>query len=262
VKDAAFRALRVPFGTELDFLLGDEHGVHPCEGRSVRRGNLKATGVLTVRENDDVLVNLERRVGRTYKAHLAMAKRLQRRDRYWSFALVCLSASSTLSAVALLRDPSVYGDEGSLLWALTGIAILATSLIFANANYRERADHAFRAYRELQHLWVKIHYLNSQVKPSGRRLRRAKLLDTEYQDLLDNIPNHSQPDFFSTVTIYTRPDRGFCQKNPEHILLSRPKAFRARVDQAFSAIGTVTPLALSAISVLAVVPVVILITNG
>ena len=211
---------------------------------------------------EDELSQLERRVGKTYRAHLVMAKRLQRRDRYWTFALICLSVTSTLSAVALLTDSSIYGAEGATLWTLMGVGTLAVSLVLANADYRTRSEDAFRAYRQLQRLWARLAYQSQQlVRRNGRR-KHAIEGDASYQGLLDSMPNHSPSDYYSSVRLFTKAAAPYDKGNAEHELMSRSKVASARAQQLASAAGTAVPLLISGVSALSLSPVIVFFTNG
>lgn len=231
--------------------------------QSPRRGNSKVTGVLQMRiEQLDDLQGLDRRVGKTYRAHLAMAKRLQRRDRYWNLALVCLSLVSTLSAVALLADPEIYGSNGPTLWALIGVATLAASLISANANYKTRSEEAFGAYRRLQRLWVRINHFSAKERSQRRRSKHFKIYDDEYQSILDAISNHSPADYYFSVKLYTRASGWYEPTNSEHLLLSRWALVQARATQATSALGTCIPLCVSIVALTTLVPIAIFLADG
>lgn len=210
----------------------------------------------------DQLWWLARRVGKTYRAHLAMAKRLQRRDRYWTFALVCLSATSTLSAVALLAEPAVYGARGAVLWALMGVGTLAVSLVLANADYKTRSEDAVRAYRQLHRLWTDLDRDAQTFQRKGRRAKVALEGDDRYQVLLDSMPNHSQADYYSSVQLFVEGQRGFDKENPAHEKTSPWRFLVARGQQIASAVGTLVPVIVAGLSFLALMPIVTFVLHG
>lgn len=210
----------------------------------------------------DELSLLERRVGKTYRAHLVMAKRLQRRDRYWTFALICLSVTSTLSSVALLTDSTIYGANGATRWTLMGVGTLAVSLVLANADYRTRSEEAFRAYRQLQRLWARLDYQSQQLVRRSSRKKCALEGDASYQGLLDSMPNHSPSDYYSSVRIFTKGDAPYDKNNAEHEVMSRSDVTSARAQQIASAAGTGVPLLISGLSVLSLAPVIVFFTNA
>ncbi|MCJ1702120.1 SLATT domain-containing protein [Rathayibacter festucae] len=213
-------------------------------------------------EELDELQGLDRRVGKTYRAHLAMAKRLQRRNRHWNLALICLSLVSTLSAVALLADPEIYGTNGPTLWALIGVTTLAASLISAIANYKTRSEDAFSAYRRLQRLWVRIHHSSAKEKFQGRRSKYFRTYDDEYQAVLDAISNHSPADYYFSVKLFTRASKWYEPTNSEHLLLSPLASVQARATQVTSALGTGIPLFISIVALTMLVPIAFFLADG
>ena len=210
----------------------------------------------------DELSQLERRVGKTYRAHLVMAKRLQRRDRHWTFALICLSVTSTLSAVALLSDSMIYGTKGGTLWTLMGVGTLAVSLVLANADYRTRSEDAFRAYRQIQRLWAQLDHESQQVRRRRVRKKRAVEGDVNYQRLLDSMPNHSPSDYYSSVRIFRATLTPYDKDNPEHEFISGSRFLSARAQQAASAAATGVPLLISGLSALSLAPIAVFFTHG
>jgi hypothetical protein len=212
---------------------------------------------------EDALTRLEHRVGKTYKSHLAMAKRLQRRDRHWNFTLVTLSVVTTLCGVAMVNDASIYGERGSALWALIGVCTLAASLVIANASYNSRSHEAFRAYRVLQKQWADIEQHNQHVKSDRKRRYLADRHNNIYQEVLDSIPNHSSADSYSTIYV----TRNVLQKLPpvgkkyvEHVTFWGN--VQIKFEQALSVAGTATPLVIALLSLAALIPVAIWLLNG
>ncbi|WP_143757377.1 SLATT domain-containing protein [Clavibacter michiganensis] len=223
-----------------------------------------AAGALILIDHiDDALERLAKRVEKTYRSHLAMAKRLQRRDRHWSFALVSLSIVTTLCGVAMIGDPTIYGDRGSSLWALIGVCSLAASLIIANASYNARSHEALRAYRLLQRQWTDIDYDHQHVRSAGKRRRLASKHNSRYQELLDSMPNHSSADYYSVVHVTRKKgvvDIPLGKSFIEHATLVGQLQIYA--ERTLSIIGTAIPLALAALAGVALVPIAIWINNG
>ncbi|WP_316307950.1 SLATT domain-containing protein [Clavibacter michiganensis] len=214
-------------------------------------------------QSDDTLGRLEKRVGKTYMSHLAMAKRLQRRDRHWGFALVALSIVTTLSGVAMIGDETIYGNRGSSLWALIGVCTLAASLILANASYNARSHEAFRAYRLLQKQWADIDYDHQHVKSLRKRHRLAARHNSRYQELLDSIPNHSTADYYSSIYV-TRKKGTITPPTGKRFVerVTRLSQIQIFAERSLSAIGTGVHLALAALSDIALVPIVTWLNNG
>jgi hypothetical protein len=192
-----------------------------------------------------------------------MAKRLQRRDRHWNFALVTLSVVTTLCGVAMLNDSSIYGQRGSALWALIGVCTLAASLVIANASYNPRSHDAFRAYRILQKQWADIEQQNQHTRSARKRQLLADAHNIAYQEVLDSIPNHSSADYYSTVYI----TRNKCRVSPppgkkyvEQVTFWGKT--QVRVEQLLSLAGTAAPLAIALLSLAALIPVAAWLANG
>lgn len=204
----------------------------------------------------DPLKQLIRRIGRTYRAHLEMAKRLQRRDRNWNFALICLSANSTIAAVALLSEPNLYGNRGPTLWALMGVMTLAISLVIANADYKSRSESAFRDYRDLQRLWSKAHNDDAGARRAAVRTSILRNTDLAYQRLLDRMPNHSAADFYNAVRLFGPTSCGFDDSNDVHLQVRRAEFCRVILLKIATWLLTEFPIILALLSFIALIPIV------
>lgn len=207
-------------------------------------------------KEDDELARLCNRVGRTYHAHLAMAKRLQRRERNWNAALITLSCVSTVAAVALLSAPGLYGERGSTLWALIGVVTLAVSLVVANADYRVRAISAFSHYRRLQRLWADLDFINLSTASVRRRRAGLKVGDERYQAILDEIPNHSSADFFSVMRLHHKGSSVYSAEQWSHLSVTFGQRLAIYGSRSASMAMTAAPLVIAGASLIALVPVI------
>ncbi|MCS3429034.1 hypothetical protein M2388_002713 [Leucobacter aridicollis] len=132
--------------------------------------------------------SLEWRVERTYRARLETSKRMRARALTWNTLLVTSSTVTTVISIILLADPLAYGANGSALLVVVGVLAFAASLLVTSANHAARAETFFRGYRDLQRLWVKV---CSSIETNSDAPER---LEEEYQQLLDQLPNHSTAD--------------------------------------------------------------------
>lgn len=138
---------------------------------------------------DEKKKKLEHRVKHTYHARLQTAKRMQIRTVAWNTFLVASSIITTIVAIVLLEDPLAYGPRGPIMMVIVGIATFAASLLVTTSNYSARAETFFRGYRDLQRLWAEV---ASWDHPTKKHLDK---LEDRYQQLLDELPNHSEADY-------------------------------------------------------------------
>jgi len=185
-----------------------------------------------------------------------MAKRLQRRERNWTAALITLSCVSTIAAVALLSAPALYGTRGATLWALMGVVTLAVSLVVANADYRVRAINAFSHYRQLQKLWAELDFVNMSSASVRKRSLQVRSGDAIYQKLLDEIPNHSSADFFSVVELHSIGSQTYNAEEWSHLRVNLRQRVAIYCSRSASAVLTSIPLMIAAVSLLALIPVI------
>lgn len=139
----------------------------------------------------DRVDTLTHRVKFTYYSRLQTAKRLQTRTLTWNMFLVVSALVTTIISVVLLVDPSAYGNQGGAAIVILGIATLVASLLVTTANYSARSEIFFRGYRDLQRLWVKLDTQNISEDKTFRKF------ENRYQQLLDDLPNHSESDFIT-----------------------------------------------------------------
>lgn len=159
----------------------------------------------TRKREENGLGELARRVEKTYRARLMMAKRLQLRAAHWNTALVALTLSATVASTALLFQTRAYGAHGDVLLVIVAIFTLVASLTVASTNYPEKARRAFEVYRQLQRLAVQI---ASAAADPPRTARKRKMVysafDRSYQTVLDESENHSAADYARAVQFGVR----------------------------------------------------------
>jgi SMODS and SLOG-associating 2TM effector domain family 5 len=214
---------------------------------------------------DESLAEFARRVERTYLARMKMAQRLQNRGSYWNGALISLAVSSSISSVALLVNPRLYGTQGPFALVVIGIFALVASLIVANADYAGRARHAFEAYRAIQRLSAR-----AAAEASSHRWRQSKLrriyaaIDDPYQDVLDKSDNHSAADYARAVhSRLRRASDKPGEKTPVGIqIVSRSTLYLRRAQVLGSTVVTCFPIALTVAACLSLVPVAAWIVQG
>ena len=83
----------------------------------------------------ELLELLEDRSFNTYKSRIQAFERIQARNRAWNTALIGLATATTIAAVGLLVDNSMYGDSGETFLAACSILSLAASLVIAALDY-------------------------------------------------------------------------------------------------------------------------------
>jgi hypothetical protein len=135
----------------------------------------------------------------TYKARLELAKRIQIRGRLWSAALVSSALASSLVGIAMLGDDQIYGPYGNYMWVMLGVTTLSASLIITSVNYGERTLVCFQAYRQFQTLsmraWIDFQQRVIPLDDTAAIAAASRILNAEYQVLLDTTPNHSRADY-------------------------------------------------------------------
>jgi len=170
------------------------------DGSRMRLGENRGQPDLTLGVADTRLAQLESRYFTTYRARLAMEKRLSARSRAWNAALIALTSASSLAGVSLLVDESIYGPRGALLLTLFGLLTLVASLVVTNAQYGVRARAAAENYRAVQQLSVVAERLRTEEKPH-RQIKKIRQLEVQYQDLMNHSENHSAADYVNAVGI-------------------------------------------------------------
>lgn len=141
------------------------------------------------------LRTLEDRSYKTYRARLYASKRLQSRNHRLNASLIAMSTATTIAAVILLANPSLYGQNGPLL--LAGLAILALmlSLVSTSIDYSGRSRNMFISYRRIQRVASEA----ERLQQSSTELLTAELvqrLTDEYEALLDESENHTEADYY------------------------------------------------------------------
>jgi len=155
------------------------------------------------------LIQLARRVEKTYLARLKMAQRLQNRGAYWNASLIALTISASVASICLLFDRRIYGQHSDVLLVLVAVLTLVASLVVANTNYPAKARHGFETYRSLQRLSVRLSSAAiSQPRRTAKREQIYIAFDHEYQAILDESDNHSAADYNHAIKFSTRGEDG------------------------------------------------------
>lgn len=210
----------------------------------------------------DQLQDLTTWTERTYLSRLQLAKRLQLRGALWGAALVSSSVVSAVVSVALLVDDSIYGRKGAFVWSAAGIIILAASLVVSNADYAQRARLAFEAYRKFQRISVLVRDSNDQARGRRRRKREFAALNGSYQALLDETVNHSSADFAAAMQWRILP-RGAAVADTATIRYVTLAVLTGHKMRRFaSALVTGIPVVLVAISIAAIIPLVVWVADA
>lgn len=192
--------------------------------------------------------NLEWRIKWTYRARLETSKRMHDRSLTWNSLLVTASTVTTIISIVLLADPLAYGSRGSVFVVVAGVLTLATSLLVTSANYAVRAQTFFRGYRDLQRLWVDVSQADGEDGDEQRKL------EERYQQLLDQLPNHSEADYL--VAKSKQPH------SPESKIEERTfRGVRVATTNCFkiwrSKLATLLPVGISALMLLLLTPTVV-----
>jgi hypothetical protein len=141
----------------------------------------------------DPLELLENRSYKTYLARLQAAKRLRKREQAWNVFLIALTVATTIAAVSLLANPTIYGPRGDVIMVCVAVLSLAASLIVPSLNYSGRARDMFSNYRRIQRLSSEVERARALgLRPKSKR---ARAYFDRYQALLDESENQSESDF-------------------------------------------------------------------
>ncbi|WP_209559701.1 hypothetical protein [Frigoribacterium sp. PvP032] len=211
---------------------------------------------------NDQLSQFAWRSERNYAARLRYAKRLQSRGRSWTAALISLSLASTLVSIALLQEPSLYGDRGPFLWCAVGVLTLTASLVLGSAGYSEKSTLGFEAYRDFQRIAVDAAFADASHNSGRRRRRSFRRLNAEYQLLLDRTANHSTGDFAWAVQWKSIRKQGTNIETPLVNYVTPTEMARRQLDRFWSTALSSLPAVLIAASVLSVTPIALWAIRG
>jgi hypothetical protein len=138
------------------------------------------------------LEKLADRSYKTYRSRLVASNRLQARGRAWNACLLSLSVATTLSSVALLTEPDMYGEAGPTVLVCVSIMALVASLVVAGLNFGGRSRDMFMNYRRIQRLSVEA---ESFVYRGDAGVDEIRELSERYESLLDDSENHTESDY-------------------------------------------------------------------
>lgn len=140
-------------------------------------------------DSQRMLDGLNHRVKYTFYSRLETAKRMQRRALTWNTFLVVSSIITSMVSIVLLEDSNAFGHKGQVMLVIVGIGTLSASLLVTSSNYAAKSEMYFRGYRDLQTLWNEIDHAKEEMKPE------VKELEDRYQQILNELPNHSDADY-------------------------------------------------------------------
>lgn len=146
---------------------------------------------------DELFAALEKdRSYTSYKSRLKACERIQARGRAWSTALIALATATTVAAVGLLADATMYGKSGETFLAACSILALAASLVVSALDYPGRAVRMEANYKELQALSLRVEA--ARCAGSTLALEVYDELDAAYMDLVRHSENHSTSDYHAS----------------------------------------------------------------
>ena len=214
--------------------------------------------------SDDALVELARRVEKTYFARMKMAQRLQNRGSNWSTALVALAVSSTIASICLLLQSKIYGAHGDVLLVVVAVFTLVASLTVANADYPSKARRGFETYRRLQRLSVRLEA--AAATPSRWEWKRRAAFvefDREYQQVLDESENHSAADYGRAIRFVVRKKGQAAPSEQARLdLVTRSEWTVRKCQIAGSSLVTFSPILLTFFATLFAIPSVVWTISG
>ncbi|KQX63653.1 hypothetical protein ASD06_11015 [Angustibacter sp. Root456] len=140
----------------------------------------------------ELLEALEDRSFTTYKCRIRAYERIQGRSRAWNAALISLATATTVAAIGLLVDDSMYGASGETLLAACSVLALAASLVVASLDYPGRAVRVEVNYKEIQDIASRIQAARSVN--SQPTLANYYDLHGSYSDLVRHSENHTSGD--------------------------------------------------------------------
>lgn len=135
------------------------------------------------------VTGLAHRVKYTFYSRLHTAKRMQRRALTWNAFLVISSIVTAMVSIVLLEDPTAFGPKGQVMLVIVGVGTLSASLLVTSSNYSAKAEMYFRGHRDLQTLWNDLDHSQNMSEDE------AKNFEDRYQQILNELPNHSDADY-------------------------------------------------------------------
>lgn len=141
----------------------------------------------------ELLEALESRSYDTYKSRICAFERIQSRNRAWNTALIALATATTVAALGLLVDRSMYGDSGETFLAACSVLSLSASLVIAALDYPGRAVRMENAYKEIQDISSRVEAARAPGTPPT--LPDYNALRTTYSEIIRHSENHTTPDY-------------------------------------------------------------------
>lgn len=138
---------------------------------------------------------IEDRSYANYRARLVAANRLQARSMVWNSVLVGMSASTTIASIGLLVNPDLFGMHSSLLFSVTSVLTLVTSLIVTSRDYSARARDMTSNYRKSQRIASEAEL----ARISDSAASSSAELNNRYNSLLDESENHTSADYYRSI---------------------------------------------------------------
>lgn len=141
----------------------------------------------------ELLEALETRSYDTYKSRICAFERIQSRNRAWNTALIALATATTVAALGLLVDGSMYGDSGETLLAACSVLSLSASLVIAALDYPGRAVRMENAYKEIQDISSRVE--GARTVGTSSTLTDYSALHAAYSEVVRHSENHTTPDY-------------------------------------------------------------------
>jgi hypothetical protein len=141
----------------------------------------------------ELLGALEGRSYDTYKSRIYAFERIQSRNRAWNTALIALATATTVAALGLLVDGSMYGDSGETFLAACSVLSLSASLVIAALDYPGRAVRMENAYKDIQDISSRVE--GTRTSGTSSTLAEYNALHTAYSEILRHSENHTTPDY-------------------------------------------------------------------
>lgn len=141
----------------------------------------------------DLLEALENRACDTYKSRICAFERIQSRSRAWNTTLVSLATATTVAALGLLVDSSMFGDSGETFLAACSVLSLSASLVIATLDYPGRAVRMENAYKEIQDIASQVEV--ARIPGTSSTPTDYEALRTAYSEIIRHSENHATSDY-------------------------------------------------------------------
>lgn len=140
---------------------------------------------------------LEGRYYKTYKARLELWKRLDRHRVVWNWYLIVSSLSTLIVSILSLASESKNTIYTEIIVIVLSLCTFTGSLVLTSLRLPERSKDAFRAYRAIQALSLRLEAgRRGETELSEREFTEIR---ARYDQLMDETENHSELDYFASL---------------------------------------------------------------